>query len=159
MEPRSLKIITASGAWPRLTALVRAFLVNIDRRLREDWGRVTWPFKWTPSSLQCGRFLGGERKLLVCGYGHVQALMLRLRKIGEYRNYTPKGPGEIVLYFLTGVKKKSDGREGAEYLENGNAHLRWRARIQKDTNSRNYTVSNFKIRSCFVSSLSWPWKH
>lgn len=41
--------------------------------------------------------------------------MLLLRKIGEYKNYAPKGLGEIVLYFLTGVKK-SDGREGAEYL-------------------------------------------
>ena len=27
------------GIWC-LTALVRAFLVNIDRRLRDDWGRV-----------------------------------------------------------------------------------------------------------------------
>jgi len=49
--------------------------------------------------------------------------MLLLRKTGGYRNYPPKGPGEIVLYFQTRVKKKSDGREGAEYLENGNVHL------------------------------------
>ena len=41
--------------------------------------------------------------------------MLLLRKIGEYKNYTPNGLGGIVLYFLTGVKK-SDGREGPEYL-------------------------------------------
>ena len=47
--------------------------------------------------------------------------MLLLMKIGEYKNYTPKGLGEIVLYFLTGVKK-SDGKEGAEYLENAGMH-------------------------------------
>ena len=40
-------------------------------------------------------------------YGHVQALKLLLRKIGEYKNYTLKGLGGIVLYFLTGVKKKT----------------------------------------------------
>ena len=28
------------------------------------------------------------------------------KEIGEYKNYTPKGLGEIVLCFLTGVKKK-----------------------------------------------------
>ena len=50
-----------------------------------------------------------------------QALMLLLMKIGEYKNYTPKGLGGIVLYFITGVKK-SDGKEGAEYLENTGMH-------------------------------------
>lgn len=44
--------------------------------------------------------------------------MLLLMKIGEYKNYTLGG---IVLYFLTGVKK-SDGKEGAEYLENAGMH-------------------------------------
>ena len=59
--------------------------------------------------------------------------MLLLRKIGEYKNYTPNGLGGIVLYFLTG-EKKSDGREGAEYPEKcGNAHLG-----VKDTYSKEY---------------------
>ena len=59
--------------------------------------------------------------------------MLLLRKIGEYKNYTPNGLGGIVLYFLTGGEKKAMEGKGLNIWKKPECSLR-----VKDTYSKEY---------------------